>query len=212
MDSRDRILNRLRKQARATGTPGIWHSRRNYEDLAAQFTAALTAGGGEVHRAHDLEEAWFHLGTVLEEINARTAFANNHRPLDGIDLAARYPAVDWIGHDSSHDDFKTLASTADIGISGADAALAETGTIAVSSGPGRSRLASLLPPVHVALAPTSCLTTDIFTWLAGRGGDWPAALTLISGPSKTSDIEQTLVTGVHGPGRFIVILYQNRGA
>ena len=62
----------------------------------------------------------------------------------------------------------------------------------------------------MALAPTSCLTADLFTWVAGRKGEWPAALTLISGPSKTSDIEQTLVTGVHGPKRFIVILYQDR--
>ena len=78
----------------------------------------------------------------------------------------------------------------------------------VSSGRGRSRLTSLLPPVHLALVPTSSLTTDIFTWTAARQGQLPASLTLISGPSKTADIEQTMAVGVHGPKRFIVVLYE----
>ncbi|MEZ4767250.1 MAG: LUD domain-containing protein [Caldilineales bacterium] len=79
----------------------------------------------------------------------------------------------------------------------------------VTSGPGRSRLVPLLPPVHIALAPTSRLTSDLFTWTAQRGGDVPSNLTLITGPSKTADIEQTLAIGVHGPKRFIVILYDD---
>ena len=100
-------------------------------------------------------------------------------------------------------------------MSGVDAALAETGTVVVSSGPGRSRLTTLLPPVHLALAPTSSLTNDIFTlvktstWRAARGGEMPAAMTLISGPSKTADIEQTMAIGVDGPKRFIVVLYDD---
>ena len=106
-------------------------------------------------------------------------------------------------------DLRAFCAEADAGLSGAGAALAETGSIIISSGPTNSRLATLLPPVHLALVPTSCLTADLFTWLAARRGEWPAALTMISGPSKTSDIEQTLITGVHGPKRFIVILYHS---
>jgi L-lactate utilization protein LutC len=81
----------------------------------------------------------------------------------------------------------------------------------VSSGPGRSRLATLLPPVHIALVPTSRMTTDIFTFTAARQGELPANMVFISGPSKTGDIEQTMSIGVHGPKRFIVILYEDGG-
>jgi L-lactate dehydrogenase complex protein LldG len=68
-------------------------------------------------------------------------------------------------------------------------------------------MATLLPPVHIALVPESRLTADLFTWTAARQGPLPANVTLVSGPSKTADIEQTMAIGVHGPKRFIVVLY-----
>jgi L-lactate dehydrogenase complex protein LldG len=58
----------------------------------------------------------------------------------------------------------------------------------------------------VAVVSAGCLTTDVFTWAAARG-DLPASLNLIGGPSKTGDIAQTLAVGMHGPKRFIVVLY-----
>ncbi len=94
-----------------------------------------------------------------------------------------------------------------MGLSGAEGALAETGTVIVASGPGKSRLATLLPPVHLALVSASQLYADIFAWTAARRGELPANLTLISGPSKTADIEQTLAVGVHGPKQMIAVLY-----
>ena len=132
---------------------------------------------------------------------------NAEPPLDGIDLAARWPNVEWHVTGQSSGDLRAFCAAADAGITGVDAALAETGTIVVSSGPGKSRLVSLLPPVHIALVPTSSLTVDLFTWTAARGGAMPASVTLISGPSKTADIEQVMAIGVHGPKRLIVILY-----
>ncbi|MDQ7030580.1 MAG: lactate utilization protein [Ardenticatenia bacterium] len=104
-------------------------------------------------------------------------------------------------------DVRAFAASADVGVSGVEAALAETGTVVVRSGPGRSRLATLLPPVHVAFVPFKRLTVDLFTWLGRRPDPMPANLVFISGPSKTADIEQTLAVGVHGPVRFIVVLY-----
>lgn len=96
-----------------------------------------------------------------------------------------------------------------VGVTGAIAGLADTGSIIVDSGPGRSRTVSLLPPVHVALLPVSELYPDLPTWMALHGGDILtkiANLTIISGPSKTADIELNLVLGVHGPGEVHVIL------
>jgi L-lactate dehydrogenase complex protein LldG len=108
----------------------------------------------------------------------------------------------------SEEAWRDFCAGADAGLTAVDAALAETGSLVVSSGPGRSRMVSLLPPVHIALVPASSLTPDLFTWTAARGQAVPAALTLISGPSKTADIEQTLAIGVHGPKRLIVILVE----
>ena len=98
-------------------------------------------------------------------------------------------------------------------ITGADAALAETGSLVVTSGPGKSRMVSLLPPVHIALVPVSRLTNDIFTYMAAQGNNtpdtMPANRVFITGPSKSGDIEQILALGMHGPKRCIVILYED---
>ena len=213
MSSREEILVRLREQARDVSPPPPWRSRRQFDDLAARFTESLTAVKGEVWRADSLEAALEHVDHLLHEIEAETAVANLQPPLDAIDLAGRWPEVKWQVAGQSEGDVpggqRDFAASADVGLSGVEAALAETGTVVVSSGPGRSRLTSLLPPVHIALAPTSSLTVDIFTWAAARGGETPAAVTMISGPSKTADIEQTMAIGVHGPKRFIVVLYDD---
>lgn len=207
MTDRDQILTTLRPQARTVANPPAWQSRRQFDDLAQRFDAALTAAHGEVHRASSLAEGLELLGSVLIELGAERVAVNAEPPMDGIDLAARWPGIQWHVAGQQVDDLRAFCATADASVTGVDAVLAETGTIVVSSGPGRSRLVPLLPPVHIALAPTSRLTTDLFTWTAGRSGAMPSALTLISGPSKTADIEQTMAIGVHGPKRLIVILY-----
>ena len=91
-------------------------------------------------------------------------------------------------------------------ISGVDAAIAESGTMLVVSGPGRGRLASLLAPMHIALLPADRIVRtlpDAFDLLQGRFGAGlfrdRSNLALITGPSRTADIELSLTLGVHGP-------------
>jgi L-lactate dehydrogenase complex protein LldG len=98
---------------------------------------------------------------------------------------------------------------AELGLTGADAGLADTGSIVVRSGPGRLRLASLLPPVHVALLSRARLSPTLTTWLAAESSTVPRGsnLVIITGPSRTADIEMTLSRGVHGPGELHVVLY-----
>ena len=155
MTDREQILASLRKQERAVTHPPAWETRRHFDDLAERFTASLTAGAGEVHRAASLAEALDILGQLLAELPARQVAVNAEPPLDGIDLAARWPDIEWLVTGPSSTDLRAFCAAADAGITGVDAALAETGTIVVSSGPGKSRLVSLLPPVHIALVPTS---------------------------------------------------------
>ncbi len=98
------------------------------------------------------------------------------------------------------------------GLTGAIAGLADTGSIVVASGSGRARVASLLPPVHVAVLPVSRLYPTLAAWLADGGVQvvrQAANLVVITGPSRTADIELTIALGVHGPKEIHVILYQD---
>lgn len=211
MNDREEILNRLRAHERPANRPPAWRSGRHFDDLATRFAQSLSAVDGEVHRANSLDAAIDLLGGILTDLDARRIAVNAEPPLDILDLASLWPALEWLrASEASEQDLRDFCASADVGISGADAALAETGTVVLSSGPGRSRLVTLLPPTHLALVPESCLTPDIFSWTAARGGDMPASITLVSGPSKTADIEQTLAIGVHGPKRFIAVLYRDR--
>jgi L-lactate dehydrogenase complex protein LldG len=95
-------------------------------------------------------------------------------------------------------------------VTGADAALSLTGSIVITSGPGRPRLASLLTPVHVAIVRVGTIVDTLPTLIAAR----PELVTrgsnfvCITGPSRTADIEHTLSRGVHGPGEVHVILVE----
>ena len=102
----------------------------------------------------------------------------------------------------------------DVGITDVEAALAETGSIIISSGPHRSRGSYLAPPVHIALVHTSQILADLIDYFDGSNDplDRPnrSATVLISGPSKTADIEGILITGVHGPGEVHVVLIDDQ--
>jgi len=209
MSAREDILGQLRGQMRGTSPLPAWRTHRHYEDLAGQFEIALTAAGGEVHRIDGLENTIERAMGLLRQLEASRVVVNGEPPLAGLDLSAFGQDIEWFVVGQTTGDLRAFCAAADVGLSGADGALAETGTVIISSGPSKSRLATLLPPVHLALVPTSCLTTDIFTWTDGRQAAPPANVTLISGPSKSADIEQTLSTGVHGPKRFIVLLYDD---
>ena len=95
-----------------------------------------------------------------------------------------------------------------LGVTGADAALADTGALVLVAGPGRGRLCSMLPPVHVALVPLERLVRDLGAFLESRPGllDEASNVAVIAGPSRTADIEMTLTHGVHGPRHVHVVL------
>ncbi len=98
------------------------------------------------------------------------------------------------------------AFSADMGITGAAGAIAETASVALVSGGPRRRLASLAVPVAVAVVRADQIAADLLDWAGAQPDKPPACQTLVSGPSKTADIELVLVIGVHGPREQHVIV------
>ena len=96
-----------------------------------------------------------------------------------------------------------------VGITGCFCAVAETGTLVLLSGPETFSSAALLPETHIAIVPLSRIVgsiEDAFALAKQERGELPRATNFISGPSRTGDIEQTIVLGAHGPYRVHVIL------
>ena len=106
-----------------------------------------------------------------------------------------------------------------VGVTGAFALVAETGTLVLASGADSPTSLAFVPPVHVAVAPVARLVgTYEEAWAnlrarapGGRGPFMPRAVNWITGPSRTADIEQTLLLGAHGPQRLLIVLVDGPG-
>jgi L-lactate dehydrogenase complex protein LldG len=100
----------------------------------------------------------------------------------------------------------------DVGISTAQAGIAETGTLVLDSAKERHRLVSLVPPVHIAIVNASDIVETLSDALAllQKDKEISPAITFITGPSRTADIELTLAIGVHGPQELFVIVNESK--
>lgn len=96
----------------------------------------------------------------------------------------------------------------DVGITTAQAAIADTGTLVLDSARERHRLVSLVPPVHIAIVDAATIFQTLGEALAfiHQNGNISPAVTFVTGPSRTADIELTLAIGVHGPQELYVIV------
>src|SRR5439155_12443073 len=119
----------------------------------------------------------------------------------------------WVPSPSSTDHalFRERALRADMGITTVDRAIVNTGTLALSASSARPRAVSLLPTVHLALVREDQLVDRLGTALDGYLAHevMPSAVHFVTGPSRTSDIENDLSIGVHGPAAVSVILWRN---
>jgi len=112
----------------------------------------------------------------------------------------------------SNEDIRNI-SEMKIGVTGALAAIAATGSIIINSGEGRSRSASLLPDIHIVLLEKKQIHSTFENWLAfQRQNDMqdllnPSNVVLISGPSRTADIAMELILGMHGPKELHIIVF-----
>jgi L-lactate utilization protein LutC len=104
------------------------------------------------------------------------------------------------------------AFAADLGITSVDFAIAETGSLALFSQASQGRVVSLLPPRALAIVEPGQILPDLFdlfTQLESRKAELPSNMVLVTGPSKTGDIELKLTTGVHGPGEVYLLVVES---
>ena len=186
-----------------------------------QFAAELEALHGHVHLCPTPDEARKELRSLLasHEVESALHWDVDELPLEGVgavlhELRIRSAEPRLL---AAHDRAARLQALdpVPICVSGADAAIAESGSLIVLSGPGRPRLASLLPPIHIALLPADRVVRTLpeaFDLLRRRWGadvvERRSNITVITGPSRTGDIEQSLTLGVHGPKEIHVVVWQ----
>lgn len=111
----------------------------------------------------------------------------------------------------SFDISRERAANARIGISQVDWALADTGTLVQDATSIDKRLVSTLPEIHIALIDSNCLLPDMTALLEKLSPQQMNYIAMITGPSRTADIERVLTIGVHGPKRLIIILVDDLG-
>ncbi len=201
MTAREQILHSIREHLAASPPPAPVPpvprppSPADDSDLVARFTSQLEAAGAQWTLVRGEGEAARALRRVLSDVGA-TRVTGSDAPLVARLLPERLV-------DLSRDELFSC----DAGVTTAQWGIAETGTLVLESARERSRLASLVPPVHVAILSTRCICPSLGDALA-RVDAASHAITLITGPSRTSDIELTLVVGVHGPQTVHVLLLE----
>jgi L-lactate dehydrogenase complex protein LldG len=196
------------------------------EDLLSKFEAELGNVAGSSYRVTNLKELDEILQNILASSEATAVMLSRNPLLGRLGIPAKlrawgksvaaWPEIGSLADDVDSRRLAAAAFGAAVGITGVDFALAETGTLVVSSMTEGSQLASLAPPVHVALYRRSQLVGSLDEVLeklpVPRNPDEPVlgrSVVFITGTSRTADIEQILIRGVHGPREVHAILVED---
>jgi L-lactate dehydrogenase complex protein LldG len=172
------------------------------EARVQSFCTRIEALAGKTHRAASAGDARDYVANVIA---GRSAIASNAPILRECGITS-LPGVQ--AGVTDRDELRAICSSAACGITGADYALADTGTLVMLSSRQEARLISLLPPVYIALVARQRLLTglDELLTVLPQPAAQTSSMVLITGPSRTADIEQILVRGVHGPGEIHVVV------
>jgi len=213
MAARERILGRIRRQ-QGRGGPLSAAERESIEtylrrhprgplravegDLAARFRERAEASASTTDRVATMAQIPAAVARYLDSLRL---------PKSGC-VWPRLARVDW---KSAGLALEARAAQADdlVGVTRAFCAIAETGTLMLCSGPDTPASVSLIPETHVAVVPVArvvAIMEDGWDLARAELGQLPRAVNFISGPSRTADIEQTIVMGAHGPYRVHIVL------
>lgn len=227
MNSRDKILNKLRAASQpfpdAPPRPDRYQPVTAIEDtspdgLLARFTAEIERLTGQVFVVKgDAAARKKVLELLCDHHHAAHVLAWDftHIPVKGLKKAIEDAGIN-ITIPQMHDEYRAEViesiRDAEVGLTGVDAAAATTGTLIVSSAPGKGRIPTILPPVHIAILTLDQIVPRLEDWVAAERANELAKMrdsanvAFITGPSRTGDLEMILVLGVHGPGIIQIIV------
>jgi L-lactate utilization protein LutC len=211
--SRDKVMSRVRAALSSTSralVPPLPLSARVAPRVASDapteinlLLAEIAALGGTTRRVTTRDELQAALRDLVqvEQVKRATLWQTRELQELGVVEALSAEGVEIVPSDA---DERALAEC-DLGITGADAALPETGTLVLRASLEHSQLVSLLPRVHLAIVQPSALRADLHKVLGEVKGD--KRVHFVTGPSRTADIEKTLSIGVHGPKALYVWMW-----
>ena len=217
-DARQEIMQSIRAHLAESARVAPAHTETVFRTVSVKVSADAHISPVKIFRER-LESVGGHCAVVHDELEAARALAQIISELQSRVPAKRIalsdaPLVTELTRGLPVEELQICPPVSDlfsydVGVTMAQAAIAETGTLVLESEKERHRLVSLLPPVHVAIVRSDdiCLTMgDALRQLRGREKEMSRAITFITGPSRTADIELTLTVGVHGPKELYVIV------
>ena len=205
--------NSVRKQAQTCS-----------DELMSNLQESAAKAGCKVARLASVKEAAQYIVSLFRDLEARSILHSTHPVfeqlgledlLSGSGIEIEPMVIEEDANEAQRGEQREMLREqvikADIGVTGVDYAIAETGSCVLLPRKGVSRLVSLLPPEHVAVVEKGQVLPsldELFTlrrqdFLEGKLGSY---MNIITGPSRSADIEYTLVTGVHGPGEVHMVL------
>ncbi len=196
---------------------------RRWEELVLRFTAELEAVAGVVHRvAASSVPALISRMAMERKLSRVVTWSESalglpgllkHLRAKGLDVDDGSPPIERPASPKTMETVRRILDRGDIGVTGVDYAVAESGSLVLISGAGKGRLVSCLPRLHVAILRPGQLVETLeevgvlfeALYCQRPPEDPPSNIAFITGPSRTADIELSLTRGVHGPAEVHVI-------
>jgi L-lactate utilization protein LutC len=194
-------------------------AERRTDELMDALAVSAAAAEWKVARVASLAEAREYVVDLAASLEARSVVSSAQDIVDQLDLESALSsagvALTRMAVDGADDEQKATmrerAIAADLGVTGADYAIVETGSCVLLASEAVSRLVALTPPVHVAIVQRGQVLPSLDELFALRRQDFmdgalSSYMSLITGPSRSADIEYQLIKGVHGPGEVHMVL------
>lgn len=222
MSAREQILARLNQaqvqpQTVLPDVAGWYGSHQRGEDVAqrtARLRTALAAMRAEVHDV--TPDNWAQVLLQLATAKGlRQVLVGTDTPHGAELLACQGSGIEVMAYTQPIDTWRDLLfDGVDAALTLARGAVAEPGSLVLWPNASEPRLMSLVPAVHFVLLDADTIHADIFSVMTAEGWSqgMPTNVVLVCGPSKTSDIQQTLAYGAHGPRELVVLLRQPAGS
>ena len=206
--SKENILKKIRK-ALSHSTPlpfpksegGETVFQPSQQEAEIEFAEQFSKLQGRFVYCINSQELAFQLGSLVKKMDWKKVFCLEESLLQGAEGQIGDRLV------------KTDIATCDVAITGCEYLVARTGSVVMSAAQPSGRVTSVYAPIHICIAYTHQLVYDVKDALQGvkekYGSNLPSLITFATGPSRTADIEKTLVVGVHGPKEAYVFLVES---